>query len=160
MGTEWNSNRPIDPQATHERRRLDRTWTPDEDASDYLWDLYEQRETFDNETPDVTQLAMPVDDVRRIGNYSIGYCVVCATPVWASGPVNVGRMVGGFAVHDRCHDDGPGTPCPHCDSASFVDDDGCCIYCGEARGFTSWTIDSRTMDADERYAALFDGWVA
>ena len=25
------------------------------------------------------------------------------------------------------------TPCPHCDQAAVVDDDGCCIHCGAPR---------------------------
>ncbi len=30
-------------------------------------------------------------------------------------------------------DEGPGSPCPRCDSAAFTDESGCCIHCGEPR---------------------------
>lgn len=30
-------------------------------------------------------------------------------------------------------DDGPGSPCPHCDEAAVVDERGDCIHCGVAR---------------------------
>lgn len=30
-------------------------------------------------------------------------------------------------------DEGPGTPCPHCDEAAVVDDGGACVHCGALR---------------------------